>query len=160
MPCRRQSRILLIAGNLLLVAAVFVPWLQLSASFSSPFAINAFSPCIAIFAFVFLHQTINMLSVLSALYLALFTLVAYSSVGLWSLPPETPMARFPLVVFSLLLLGVTVFSLTLLPIGLMFAAYHVAWGVGGALVPLGLGCIYAGSELLARRQRRARSDVG
>lgn len=157
---RRQSRILLIAGNLLLVAAVFVPWLQLSASFSSPGAINGFSPWIAVFSLGLLHQTVNMLSVLGALYLALFALVAYSSIGLWSLPPETPMARFPLVVFSLLLLGVTVFSLTMLPIGLMFASYHVAWGVGGALVPLGLGCIYAGSELLARRRSRARSDVG
>jgi hypothetical protein len=160
MPRRRRSQILLIAGNLLLVAATFVPWLQLSASFSSPGAISGFSPWIAVFASGLLHQTVDMLSVLGAIYLALLALVAYASVGLWLLPPERPMTRFPLVVFSLLLLGFVVFSLTILPIGLMFASYHVAWGVGGALVPLGLGCIYAGSELLARRQRRTRPNVG
>ncbi len=150
-----QTRMLLIAGNLLLAAGVFVPWLQLSTSFSDPLAVSGYSPWMAVFYTGFLHQTVNILTIIGAVYVALFAIVVYIGAGLWRMPPDISITRFPLLSISILLLGTVIFALALAPIVLMlgYPYYHVALGIGGWLVAIGLCCIYASSEILVRKRR-------
>jgi hypothetical protein len=131
-----------------------VPWLQLSTTFSYPLAVSGFSPWMAVFYTGFLHQSVDILTIVGATYIVLFASVVYLSVGLWSMPPDTSITRFPLFFISLLILGTVIFSFVIVPISLMlgYPYYHVMLGIGGWLVVVGLVCIYASSEILVRRQ--------
>lgn len=157
---QRTLGILLVAGNLLVVLSLFVPWYTLSTQFANPFGSGEFSPWTGISRVILLHQPLSTLAVIGFMFFALALGIVVSSVLLLRQAPmrarssaRLSVAGFALTnLFALTTVIAVGFVLASLPAGLalVYPYFDVATRLGGWIAAAGLLCVLGSSVFIFR----------
>jgi hypothetical protein len=158
---QRTLRTLLVAGNLLVVLSLFVPWYNLSTQFANPFGSGEFSPWTGISRVILLHHPLSMLAEIGFAFFALAIGIVVNSAAL--LLRQAPArsrasARKSVIGFALTNLFVltTFFAvgvvLAVLPDGLelVYPYFDVAIRPGGWIAAICLLCVLGSSVFISR----------
>lgn len=151
---QRMLRVLLVAGNLLVVLSLFVPWYDLSTQFANPFGRGEFSPWTGISRVILLHQPLSILAVIGFAFFALaIGIIASSLLLLRQASTSSSSSKRLLVVgFALTALIVVGVLLAILPDGLklVYPYFDVATRAGGWIAAVGLFCVLSSSVFFSR----------
>lgn len=151
---QRMLRILLVAGNLLIVLSLFVPWYTLSTQFANPFGSGGFSPWTGISRVLLLHQPLSMLAVIGFAFFVLVIGIIVSSLLLLrrASTSSNSSERLRVVGFALTTLMVVGVLLAILPdgLGLVYPYFDVVTRAGGWVAAVGLLCVLSSSVFLSR----------
>jgi len=151
---QRMLRILLVAGNLLVVLSLFVPWYNLSTQFANPFGSGDFSPWTGISRVILLHQPLSMLAVIGFASFALVIGIVVSSQLLLrqASTNSSSSERLRVVGCAFTTLIVVGVLLAILPDGLalVYPYFDVATRPGGWIAAAGLSCVLGSSVFLSR----------
>lgn len=151
---QRMLRILLVAGNLLAVLSLFVPWYNLSTQFANPFGSGDFSPWTGISRVILFHQPLSMLAVIGFAFFVLVIGIVVSSLLLLrqASTSSSSSERLRVVGFALTTLTVVGVLLAILPdgLGLVYPYFDVTTRAGGWIAAVGLFCVLGSSVFFPR----------
>lgn len=151
---QRMFRILLVAGTLLVVLSLFVPWYNLSTQFANPFGSGEFSPWTGISRVILLHQPLSMLTVIGFAIFVLVIGIVVSSLLLLrqSSTSSSSSERLYVVGFALTTLIMVGVLVAVLPDGLalVYPYFDVATRSGGWIAAFGSLCVLGSSVFISR----------